>query len=109
MGEPDPLAKANAAWAREKDLGYKWLLWESPQYIRVSEDKMRLTYVHMDQNAPTWVRAFFQLKAGFNAYVHPEPDLQRTGLDLALQQAADDKARKWDGYAAMTITIFYWG
>ncbi|KAL8798334.1 MAG: hypothetical protein Q9182_006740 [Xanthomendoza sp. 2 TL-2023] len=113
MGERDPLAKANAAWAREKDWGYKWLLWQSPPYIHVSEDKMRLTYVYMDRNASIWVREFFQLKAEFNAYVHPgtvmDPDnqkLQRIGVDLALQQAADDKARKVDGYAAMTIEIF---
>ncbi|KAL8679989.1 MAG: hypothetical protein Q9224_006985 [Gallowayella concinna] len=117
MGELDPLAKANAAWAREKDWGYKSLLWQSSQHIRVSDDKMRLTYVYMNDYAPPWVREFFQLKAQFNAYLHPgtvmipgtNQKIQRTGLDQALQTAADGQARKVDNYASMTITIFYWG
>ncbi|KAI4242351.1 MAG: hypothetical protein L6R40_004080 [Gallowayella cf. fulva] len=118
VGELDPLAKANAAWAREKDWGYKAVLWQFPQYISVSEDKSRLTYVYMDKGAPDVVRIFFQLTAAFNAYVYkgsvaqdgnPNAKVHVEGVYAEMERAADDQTRKVDNKDDMTITIFRWG
>lgn len=64
-GEQDTLAKANVAWPSAAD---KAGLLQHADYIRQGPDG-RLTHVYMDGGAPEDVAEFFQLTAGFEAYV----------------------------------------
>lgn len=66
-GEQDTLSKANAGWGAATN---KAQLLKHSKYIKQG-DGGRLTYVHMDGEAPEEVRAFFQLTAEFTAYMGP--------------------------------------
>ncbi|KAL8662482.1 MAG: hypothetical protein Q9168_008247, partial [Polycauliona sp. 1 TL-2023] len=63
-GEGDPLGKANAAWKA----GHR--LWGFEKYITPSKDGSWLVNVYMDKDAPFAVQWFFQMTAGFNAYIN---------------------------------------
>lgn len=65
-GEPDTLAKANAAWPHADD---RAALLAYPEYIRADEDGGKLTFVYCDADAPSVVVHFFQVTATFEAYV----------------------------------------
>jgi len=64
-GEQDTLAKANAAWPSATN---KAELLQHSDYIRQGPDG-HLTHVYMDGDASEDVAEFFQLTAGFAAYV----------------------------------------
>ena len=64
-GEPDTLAKANAAWP---DTTNKAELLQYPQYLTQGPDG-NLTHVYCDKQAPQVVVNFFQVTAEFAAYV----------------------------------------
>ncbi|KAL8858675.1 MAG: hypothetical protein Q9178_004763 [Gyalolechia marmorata] len=103
-GEQDPLAKANAAWAVEKNRVNGF-----PKYLTPSKDGKRLVNVYMDKNAPRAVQTFFQLTAGFQAYLVPGSvggvQRKKGSVEKMLEVAADQKAWKVDTQA-MRITIF---
>ncbi|KAL8788159.1 MAG: hypothetical protein Q9213_001798 [Squamulea squamosa] len=103
LGEQDPLAKANAAWATGKNR-----VWGFGKYITPSKDGNRLVNVAMDKSAPQIVLVFFQLMAGLNGYFHPGSvnGVVNKGVGKMLEAAADDHSRKVDGTQAMTITIY---
>lgn len=65
-GEPDTLAKANAAWPHADD---RAALLAYPDYIRADEGGRTLTFVYCDADAPQVVVHFFQVTAAFEAYV----------------------------------------
>ncbi|KAL9596922.1 MAG: hypothetical protein Q9219_005485 [cf. Caloplaca sp. 3 TL-2023] len=67
-GEPDPLAKANEAWLRSAKRSE---LLKYPKYIAADKDGKKLLSVYCDKDAPAVVREFFQLEAGFLAYLGP--------------------------------------
>ncbi|KAL8732334.1 MAG: hypothetical protein Q9181_003991 [Wetmoreana brouardii] len=104
-GEQDPLAKANAAWARETN---KAALLANPKYLAANSNG-RLTRVYHDKGAPEAVQAFFQLEADFNAYMGPGSELGKTPvagtLREKLNKVADQKAWFVDTQQ-MTIAIF---
>lgn len=64
-GEPDTLAKANAAWP---DTTNKPALLAYPDYLKQGSNG-QLTFVYCDTNAPQVVIEFFQVTAEFAAYV----------------------------------------
>ena len=64
-GEPDTLAKANAAWPQTENQD---ALLEFPAYLKLGGDG-RLGFVYCDADAPQVVIDFFQVTAEFSAYV----------------------------------------
>ena len=64
-GEPDTLAKANAAWPSTTN---KAALLAYPQYLKQGSDGT-LTSVYSDANSPQVVIDFFQVTADFTAYI----------------------------------------
>ncbi|KAI4288751.1 MAG: hypothetical protein L6R35_001990 [Caloplaca aegaea] len=103
-GEQDPLAKANAAWLRSPN---RWELLRYPKYV-VADKGERLVWVHNDKAAPQVVRAFFQLEAGFMAYMGPgsvEGWKPTTALEKQLVKAQDTKSW-WVNTQDMVITIY---
>ncbi|KAI4247999.1 MAG: hypothetical protein LQ352_006019 [Teloschistes flavicans] len=103
-GEQDPLAKANAAWAH---IGNQAALLANPNYLTASNG--HLTHVSMDKAAPDVVQAFFQLDAGFNAYIGAGSESGKTAaagtLREQMNRAADEKS--WAvNTQAMTITVY---
>ena len=64
-GEPDTLAKANAAWPHTTNQA---ALLAYPTYLKQDSDG-KLTYVYCDTNAPQVVIDFFQVTADFDAYI----------------------------------------
>ena len=64
-GEPDTLAKANAAWPTTTN---KAALLAYPQYLKQGSDGT-LTSVYSDSNSPQVVIEFFQVTAEFTAYI----------------------------------------
>lgn len=64
-GEPDTLAKANAAWPQTTNQA---ALLAYPNYLKQGSDGT-LTYVYCDSNAPQVVIDFFQVTADFSAYI----------------------------------------
>ncbi|KAL8756139.1 MAG: hypothetical protein Q9199_003144 [Rusavskia elegans] len=107
VGEADPLAKANAAWASPQNR-----LWgaTSRKYVTPSKDGNRLVNVYMDKNAPLVVQSFFQLAANFNAYIHhgsvPGENWANGSMGKQLKEAADNHSGKVDGTQDMMITIY---
>ena len=90
-GESDCLAKANAAWEgtsnKDELLGF-------PKYLKQGGDE-RLTHVHMDKEAPSVVRHFFQVTADFGGYVVPGTAFaQKFGGEMA--DNADEKSWEVD-------------
>lgn len=65
-GEPDTLAKANAAWPHADDQA---ALLAYPDYIREGDGGGKLSFVYCDAQAPQVVIDFFQVTAEFEAYV----------------------------------------
>lgn len=66
-GEPDTLAKANAAWPHTDN---KAALLAYPQYIKGDGGAGgKLSFVYCDAQAPQVVIDFFQVTADFDAYV----------------------------------------
>lgn len=65
-GEPDTLAKANAAWSQTEN---KADLIEHPYFVQQGPDG-KLNHVYCDAGAPDEVIHFFQVTAQFTAYVH---------------------------------------
>ncbi|KAL8998064.1 MAG: hypothetical protein Q9169_002832 [Polycauliona sp. 2 TL-2023] len=99
VGEADPLAKANAAWPSLKDK-----IWDQQKYITTSKDGKRLVNVYMDKQAPGKVQEFFQVSAGFSAYINHGS--VAGAQSSRLQKAADEHSGKVDGTQDMTITIY---
>ncbi|KAL9136009.1 MAG: hypothetical protein Q9175_002790 [Cornicularia normoerica] len=64
-GEPDTLAKANAAWPHTTNQA---ALLACPNYLKQGSNA-KLTYVYCDSNAPQVVIDFFQATADFTAYI----------------------------------------
>ena len=64
-GEPDTLAKANAAWPDTTNQG---ALLAYPDYLKQGSDGM-LSFVYCDANAPQIVIDFYQVQADFAAYI----------------------------------------
>ena len=64
-GEPDTLAKANAAWP---DTTNQAALLAYPDYLKQGSDGM-LSFVYCDANAPQIVIDFYQVQADFSAYI----------------------------------------
>lgn len=64
-GEPDTLAKANAAWPHTPNQA---ALLAYPTYLKQGPDG-KLSYVYCDTDAPQVVIEFFQVTAQFEAYV----------------------------------------
>ena len=64
-GEPDCLAKANAAWPSTPNQA---ALLAFPQYLTQGSNG-GLTFVYCDSNAPRVVIDFFQVTADFTAYI----------------------------------------
>lgn len=64
-GEPDTLAKANAAWP---DTTNKAALLAYGDYLKQASDG-KLSFVYCDTNAPQVVIDFFQVTADFDAYI----------------------------------------
>lgn len=64
-GEPDPLAKANAAWPHTTNQA---ALLAYPDYLKQGPDG-QLEFVYCDTNAPQAVIEFFQVTAEFDAYI----------------------------------------
>lgn len=64
-GEPDCLAKANAAWPSTTNQA---ALLAYPDYLKQGSNG-QLSYVYCDANAPQVVIEFFQVTAEFDAYV----------------------------------------
>lgn len=64
-GEPDCLAKANAAWPTTAN---KADLLAYTQYLKQGSDGT-LTFVYSDSNSPQVVIDFFQVTADFTAYI----------------------------------------
>ncbi|KAL9008810.1 MAG: hypothetical protein Q9173_006102 [Seirophora scorigena] len=103
-GEQDPLAKANAAWLRSP---HRWELLRYPRYL-VAHRGERLVWVYSDKDAPFVVRTFFQLEAGFQAYMAPgsvEGWKPRTALEKQLTKAQDEKS-VWVHTQDMVIMVY---
>ena len=105
-GEQDPLAKANAAWLRSPN---RWRLLAYPKYI-VADKGARLVWVYNDKAAPQIVQAFFQLEAGFLAYMGPgsvagQGGLPQGSLAQLLREAQDQKTWFVDTQD-MTVTVY---
>lgn len=64
-GEPDCLAKANAAWPTTTNQA---ALLANPNYIQQGSNG-ELIFVYCDSNAPQVVIDFFQVQADFTAYI----------------------------------------
>ncbi|KAM0802515.1 hypothetical protein BDR22DRAFT_887304 [Usnea florida] len=64
-GEPDPLAKANAAWPHTTNQA---ALLAYPNYLKQGANG-QLSFVYCDVNAPQVVIDFFQVTAEFAAYI----------------------------------------
>ncbi|KAF6227384.1 hypothetical protein HO133_008828 [Letharia lupina] len=64
-GEPDTLAKANAAWPQTPN---RAALLAYPDYIKQGSDG-GLSFVYCDGDAPQVVVEFFQVTAEFDAYI----------------------------------------
>ena len=67
-GEPDVLAKANAAWPPPPGTQDKAALLSYPEYLRQGADG-KLDFVYCDAGAPAVVVEFLQVTAAFDAYV----------------------------------------
>ena len=67
-GEPDALAKANAAWPPPPHTQDKAALLSYPDYLRQGADG-KLDFVYCDAQAPAVVVEFLQVTAAFDAYV----------------------------------------
>ena len=88
-GEQDCLAKANAAWPSTTN---KTDLLANSDYLRQGPDG-KLTYVYMDTHAPQVVIDFFQVQAGFTAYIDAGSVAGMAGMapiDFGAVKAADE-------------------
>lgn len=104
-GEQDPLAKANAAWLRSPR---RWELLRYPRYLVAAHRGERLVWVYSDKEAPFVVRAFFQLEAGFQAYMAPgsvKGWKPRTALEKELTRVQDEKS-VWVRTQDMVVTVY---
>ncbi|KAL8852760.1 MAG: hypothetical protein Q9221_002390 [Calogaya cf. arnoldii] len=105
VGEQDPLAKANAAWADGKN---RVLAPAAKKYLTPSKNGNKLVNVYMDKQAPQMVQEFFQLVAHFHAYMNPGSVVGQNpkGRVKKLKEVADNASGKVDGTQDMTITIY---
>lgn len=92
-GEPDTLAKANAAWPHTNN---KDALLAYPDYLRQGGDDGKLEYVYCDAGAPAVVIDFFQVTAGFEAYVDAGSVAGVSPSDAAAVKMADEKSLEVD-------------
>ncbi|KAL8950476.1 MAG: hypothetical protein Q9222_003491 [Ikaeria aurantiellina] len=106
-GEQDPLGKANAAFAH-LDAGKKAALLKSPKYVQADASKARLTHVSNDKAAPEAVRVFFQLDAGFMAYMGAGSVAGKTpGSKEEKEMVKAQDSKSWVvGSRDMTVTLF---
>ncbi|KAI4129794.1 MAG: hypothetical protein LQ338_002045 [Usnochroma carphineum] len=106
-GEQDPLEKATEAWLRSPN---RWELLKYPKYVVAADQGKRLAWVYNDKDAPGIVRAFFQLEAGFQAYmgagsVAGNEAPERGSVEAQLMKA-QDRMSWWVGTREMTVTIY---
>jgi hypothetical protein len=100
-GEPDLLGKATAAWRKTPPGTQAALLATGYLTGAVGGD---LTAVKMDRNAPTLVRDWYQLDAGFTAYMVPGSISGQHHLSEAGKQA--DTVTSHVLTNEMTITVY---
>ncbi|KAL8657087.1 MAG: hypothetical protein Q9226_002262 [Calogaya cf. arnoldii] len=95
VGEQNPLAKANAAWA---DGTNRVLAPYAKKYLTPSKDGNKLPPL----------QKFFQLVAHFHAYMNPGSVVGQNpkGKVKKLKEVADNASGKVDGTQDMTITIY---
>ncbi|MCJ1465353.1 hypothetical protein MMC07_003971 [Pseudocyphellaria aurata] len=98
-GEPDTLAKANAAWSHT-DPGKKQALLNTGY---LAGDMNRLTKVRMDKQAPGLVVDWLQIDADFNAYIGPG---SVAGKSPSQADKIADKKSTFVETNKMTITIY---
>lgn len=98
-GEPDTLAKANAAWKSIDDASKQALL--DSGFLQGTKDS--LTHVTMGAQAPNFVVYFYQITAKFNAYIGPGSVAGKVATPV--DQVADKKT-SIVGTNKMTITIY---
>lgn len=91
-GEPDPLAKANAAWPSTTNQA---ALLSLPDYLKQGPDG-KLTFVYCDSDAPQEIIDFFQITADFNAYIDAGSIAGVVATDIEAVKLADEKSLQVD-------------